>query len=90
MQYINDLDLLIFSVDYPKRGTIFVVSDKIIAVMEGHTSPPMLLYCKQSGCLLSTAGNDLYIWTLYRDLTLKYDINPPWHLSPSIHQKSIS
>lgn len=73
------------SVYYPKRGTIFCLNDKnIIALLEFHKEAPIIYYVKESGCLLSADQQDLCIWTIYRDLTLKYDINPPWTIKPEI------
>ena len=42
----------------------------------------MITYIRESGCLLSAYEQELCIWTVYRDLTFKYDINPPWHIKP--------
>ncbi|CAD8184042.1 unnamed protein product [Paramecium pentaurelia] len=88
VQFINDLNVVIVSVYYPKRGTIFCLNDKnILALLEYHKEAPMLYYVNESGCLLSAEGLELCIWTIYRDLTLKYDVNPPWTIKPQINIK---
>lgn len=33
---MNDLGIFLYSVDYPKRGTIFATNDKLLATMEAH------------------------------------------------------
>lgn len=68
---------------YPKRGTIFCLNEKsILGLLEHHAEAPMITYVRESGCLLSAHEQELCIWTVYRDLTFKYDINPPWHIKP--------
>ncbi|KAM3142068.1 hypothetical protein pb186bvf_005722 [Paramecium bursaria] len=90
IQYINDIDVLLYSVTYPKRGTIFCQNEKILALLEGHQDAPLIQYCKQSGCLISAQGLDLMVWSVYKDLTLQFDVNPPWHLTPQLKIKCSS
>lgn len=57
--------------------------------MKGHREPyaPILTFCQYSGCIISgdvvdKGESSLFIWNIYKDLTVKYDINPPWIITP--------
>ncbi len=79
-----------YSTTYPKTSAIFaskidksqIGKEFLLGVMRGHRepNPPVLFYCDYSGCLLSgDSYGQMCVWNIYRDLTLKFDINPPWN-----------